>query len=297
MKKNNFKKMILIYVFMVVLIALPAIVYGYNYYQYKDSYDKAVSQLKQEKYDDAVSKFNNISNSFFGKNNIKEINSNIENAKKLKESKKIYDDGIKLFNEKKYIEAIDSFKKIPKEDTKRSDLSKKKIEECKSLYISLNLESAKSEGKAGKYDSAINYVTLALNIDSANKDALALKEEYTKAKLEAEAKAKQEVEAKAKKEAEEKAKQTAAASANQAPKSSEYPKVVCINDRGIFIYYNEAQEKDPLKGATWVQFGFDNLTHYPLSSGFDYNLIKLGPGPQFKYTNVQGESLFLYKKL
>jgi len=210
MKKLKSKKICIIVILILVIIALPASVYAYKYNQYKNAYSEAMSQLDKEKYDESINAFNDISNTYFGKKNSEEIKKDIEKAKKFKENKKVFDDSLKLFNEKKYLEAIESFKKIPKDDTKRYDMAKKKIDECKSLYISLNIENAKNEAKSSKYDSAISYLALVLKLDSANKDAVALKDEYTKAKEAAELKVKQEAEKKAKQEAEEKAKKEAA---------------------------------------------------------------------------------------
>jgi tetratricopeptide (TPR) repeat protein len=210
MQKIKNKKLYLITIVIVILFAVPISVYGYNYKEYKSDFNKALTQLNQEKYDESINTFNNINKTYFGKKNTKEVKNNIENAKKFKENKKVYDDALKLFNEKKYLEAIEGLKKIPKEDLKRYDLAKKKTEESKTLYIALNIENAKNEGKASKYDSAISFLTLVLNLDSANKDAVALKDEYTKAKQAAEEKAKKEAEEKAKKEAEEKIKKEVA---------------------------------------------------------------------------------------
>ena len=237
MKKIINKKVSLIAIIALVIIAIPSIVYGYNYNQYKSSYDKAMSQLNEEKYDGAISGFNNLKSTYFGKKNTKDIKDNIENAKKFKENKKTYDEALKLINEKKYFEAIEILKKIPKDDKKRFELAKKKTEECKTLYIALNIENAKNEAKASKYDSALSYLTLVLNIDSTNKDAAALKAEYTKAKQDAELKAKQEAEEKAKKvaeakKAEEQKKAAAPTTAgNNIPKERPYRYISGLNTR------------------------------------------------------------------
>jgi len=201
MKKINIKKICIVSVVVLVIIAIPLSVYAYNYNGYKSDFNKAMSQLNEEKYEEAISGFNKLSSTYFGKKD-KDIKANIENAKKFKENKKTYDEALKLVNEKKYLEAMEIFKKIPKEDKKRVDLAKKKTDECKTLYIALNLENAKKEAKASKYDSALNYLTLVLNLDSTNKDATALKDEYTKAKEAVELKAKKEAEEKARKEEE-----------------------------------------------------------------------------------------------
>jgi tetratricopeptide (TPR) repeat protein len=222
MKQRKTKLICTIGVALSLIIALPTGVYAYKYNQYKDSFNDAVSQLDNEKYDESISAFNDISGTYFGKKNSEKIVKEIDKAKELKENKKVYDEALTLLTDKKYLEAIDSFKKIPMEATKIYELASKKIDESKSLYISSNIENAKNEANTSNYDSALNYLALALNLDAANKDASTLKDEYIKAKEAAELKAKQDAEAKAKQEAEVKAKQEAEAKANKA--AAEKPK-------------------------------------------------------------------------
>jgi outer membrane protein assembly factor BamD (BamD/ComL family) len=96
MKQTKMKKIIIIAIIILVIITLPTSVYAYNYNQYKSNYNQyksnyneAIIQLNSEKYDEAIGSFTNISYTYFGKKNTKEIKSNIENAKKFKENKKI----------------------------------------------------------------------------------------------------------------------------------------------------------------------------------------------------------------
>jgi hypothetical protein len=213
--KQSKTMLISIIVAILFMLALPTGVYAYQYNQYKNSFNKARSLLDNEKYDESINAFNGISNTYFGKKDLEEIKKEIEKAQKFKENKKVYDEALKLFIDKKYLEAIDSFKEIPEDDTKRYELAKKKIDEAKSLYITLNIENAKSEAKSNNYDSAINYLALVLALDADNKDASTLKDEYIKAKEAAALKAKQEAEAKAKQEAEAKARREAEAKAKQ----------------------------------------------------------------------------------
>jgi len=203
MTNSKKKRLYLIIAIILVILAVPSTVYGINYKQYKGNIDKAIAQINEEKYDEAINDFTKISNTYFGKKNHKEIKNNIENAKKFKEDKKTYDEALKLIDNKKYLEAIEILKKIPKEDKKRYELAKKKTEECKTLYVALYIQKGKNEAKEGRYDDAINFFTLALKIDPDNKEASALKKEYIKAKAEIVAKAKEEADQKA--EAEKKA--------------------------------------------------------------------------------------------
>ena len=52
----------------------------------------------------------------------------------LKTSKEVYDTAINQLSDKQYLEAIDTFKKVDKQDIKRYSDSEKKIVECKKSY-------------------------------------------------------------------------------------------------------------------------------------------------------------------
>lgn len=296
MKKTK-KVHVLIILTVFLIITIPTSVYGYNYKIYKNDYSKALAELKGEKYEESIKLLNCISSTYFGKKNITEIKSNIKIAKKYSEDKRAYDDALKLFNDKKYLEANEIFKKISSDDNKRFNLAKKKIEEGKNLYIALNIENAKNEAKAGKYDSALNFLTLALNVDNANKDVITLKDEYTKAKNDAELKAKQVADA-SKKAADASKKQIATKPIKPTPtsstsNSSEYPKVKCEDNNGIYIYQNAAQEKDwMMNGGTWISFHRCTIDYGVQPEGFYYTVAKCGPMPEFNYTiefNYDGE--------
>ncbi|MCR3761867.1 leucine-rich repeat domain-containing protein [Clostridium felsineum] len=178
----NQSKIKLVCISIVILLIIITGVYAYKYNQYKIGFNKAMSQLENEKYDDSINLLGDIINTYFGKSNSHEIKKEIEKAKKFKANKKVYDEALKLFNNKKYLEAIDSFKKIPKYDKKRYGLAQKKINKCKSSYVSLNIENAKYEAKCYDYDSALNSIALVLTLDAANRDASILKDEYIKKK-------------------------------------------------------------------------------------------------------------------
>jgi len=98
------------------------------------------------------------------------LNKKIELAKLLNKSKGIYESAIKQIDNKEYLVAIDSFKKVDNKDTKRYTISKSKISECTKLYISDNLESAKENLANGKFVEANKYLTNILKLDVNNKD-------------------------------------------------------------------------------------------------------------------------------
>lgn len=101
-------------------------------------------------------------------------------VKDLKISKAIYDEAIRKFNEKKYLEAIPVFEKIKKDDDKRYNLSLQKISECKNLYINENIDNSKKDFANKKYIEGIKYLDLALKVDDKNEQVLKLKFENLK---------------------------------------------------------------------------------------------------------------------
>ena len=134
--------------------------------------------LKEDKFDSSIASYKKTLSTFFGKKHSKEINDNINLSNKVKNSKQNYDQGMQLYKDKKYIEAMDSLKKVAKEDSKRYIDSNNKINESKKLHIAGNIENAKNEANNKKYDSAINFLNVVLNFDSNNNEAKQLKNEY-----------------------------------------------------------------------------------------------------------------------
>lgn len=177
------KTKITLIIAIIILLALPVSAYGYSYNNYKTNLNKGISQFDQEDYDESISTFISLSNTYFGKKNDQELNKNIEKAKTLKQNQKTYDDSLELFNQKKFIEAIEGFKKIPSDDRIRYELAKKKIGESIASYVAININNAKVEASDGKFETAITYLELVLALVTDNKDAASLKDEYTKAIL------------------------------------------------------------------------------------------------------------------
>jgi len=198
MKKYFTKKIIIILAIIVFVFAVPSTVYGYQYGKYNSTYNKGIELIKNDKFDEGINTLRSIENSRFTSKK-KAISDNISKAEKLNKSYKDFNEGLNIQGQKKYLEAIEFFKKVAKEDEKRYAEAEKKINECKNSYIALNLDAAKKEAANGKYESALNYVELILKEDANSKDASALKAEYNnaiKVAKEKEEQAKREAEAK-----------------------------------------------------------------------------------------------------
>ena len=165
-------------ILVLLILAVPSSVFAYNSYNYNKFYKQGQANIANEKYDEAISSFN--ASLKYGKNHSEAINKQIILVKDLKISKAIYDDAVKKFNEKKYLEAIPVFEKIKKDDDKRYSLSQQKISESKNLYINENIDNSKKEFANKKYVEGIKYLDLALKVDNKNEQVLKLKSENIK---------------------------------------------------------------------------------------------------------------------
>lgn len=93
----------------------------------------------QENYDSAVTMYKEA----LDYKNDSDLNKKISFAENLEKSKEAYDNAVKLESDKEYSEAIDSFKKVDRQDSKRYSLAQKKIEACKEYYMIANSASSK----------------------------------------------------------------------------------------------------------------------------------------------------------
>jgi len=221
------KKKGLIIIFFILLISIPISIMAYNSYNSSKYYDIGLSNIKEDKFDEAVSNFNTSLK--YGKKFKKDINDKINLITKLKTSKSNFQEAEKLMQDKKYLHAIESFNKVIKEDEKRYELSLKKADESKKLFIKENIDEAKKSSEEKKYNDALNYLDVALKEFPQDEETLNLQKQYKEAlkrQKEEEARAlqkKKEEEEKAKKAAEEadrKAAEKAASSIVVAQKKS-----------------------------------------------------------------------------
>ena len=108
MDKRNIKKIVSISV-VAVLVIIGIGFGGYKYTKinkYSSLIKDANKYMEDGEYDKAIDVFQQ---SLSYKNDVNVENS-IKLAKSLMEVKKVYDQGIKLMNDKKYLEAIEQFK-------------------------------------------------------------------------------------------------------------------------------------------------------------------------------------------
>lgn len=184
MRKENRRKSkskrikIIIVTCTIFLIIFTSSVYAYDVNSYNNSINNGKQLLKEDKFDSSIASYKKAQSTVFGKRHSKEINDSINLVNKVKNSKQSYDQGMQLYKDKKYIEAMDSLKKVAKEDGKRYIDSNNKIKEAKNLYIAENIENAKNEANNKKYDSAINFLNAVLKLDNTNNEANQLKDEY-----------------------------------------------------------------------------------------------------------------------
>ncbi|KUO71427.1 MAG: hypothetical protein APF81_08985 [Desulfosporosinus sp. BRH_c37] len=110
---------------------------------------------------------------------VKQFNTDLESAKAISVSKASYDQGIKQMGDKQYLEAVDSFQKVIKEDTERYTDAQTKTSDCKKAFIDTTLQKAKDAAANNDYQTALNLIEQILKVDPNNQEALNLKSEYT----------------------------------------------------------------------------------------------------------------------
>ena len=168
---------------MVIILAVVSTgsVIGIKRYNTSQNYKKhlnvASSYMSAEQYDNAITAYKEA----LKYTNDTNINKQIELANVLKNSKEVYDTAVKQMNDKKYLDAIETFDKVDKQDVKRYSASQKKIVECKKSYIAGNLKIANDDLKINKFDEANKYLNDILKIDANNSDAKKLRDDITRA--------------------------------------------------------------------------------------------------------------------
>ncbi|MBK1812126.1 hypothetical protein JHL18_16000 [Clostridium sp. YIM B02505] len=178
MKKKKIK--IIVVSLILVALAVPTSVYGYNYHSYEVNLKNAETLLADEKYDESVKAFQNLKSSKFSNRDASLIETKVKLILELKQSKEVFDSAVKLLDENKYIEAINSFKNVKQSDKNRYDKAQEKVKEATNLYITDNLSKAKTEADKKLYDKAITFINTVLSIEPKNEEASDLKVTYNK---------------------------------------------------------------------------------------------------------------------
>lgn len=177
---KKYKIPIAIVIIVIALMGMGSGIYKYNKVQaYNNLVTTANKYMAQGDYDKAEALFEQ---SLKYKADYL-VEKNIKLSATLKKFKGIYNDGIKLVNDKKYLEAIEKFKTIDKSGLKWYTNAQKEIKECKKQYIAQNIQFANDAIKNNKYDDANKYLDGVLKLDSNNVNAKDLKNTLKKIAL------------------------------------------------------------------------------------------------------------------
>jgi len=206
----NKKIKIIIIVIACLVITIPTSVYAYSYHSYKTDFKQAETLLSDERYDDAINAFQQLLTIRFIKPDKSIIDERVNLASTLKLSKETYVASVKLYEDKKYLEAIDCFKNVKESDIIRFSQSQERIKEASNLYITDNINKAKAEADNEKFENAITFLDTVLKFDQSNQEATNLEDAYNKAiqRIKEEAEARKKAEEDAIKKAEEAIKKT-----------------------------------------------------------------------------------------
>ncbi|MBK5242104.1 hypothetical protein [Clostridium sp.] len=204
MKKWNMQKIVITSV-LTLLVIIGVGFGGYKYTkikQYNGLIKEANSYMENSEYDKAIDLYKQS----LSYKNDSNIENSIKLAQSLTEENKVYDEGIRLMNDKKYLESIDQFNKIGKDSDKFYTDAQNKINECTKEYVALNISKANISLEANNYDEANNYIAQVFKVDINNENAKKIKDTIDK-KIEEETAAQKlkEEQEKAAKETQEKA--------------------------------------------------------------------------------------------
>ena len=251
------KKKSALFIGIIILVAVTLSVYiyayGYNTYNYKKYFNAGVDNLKNEDFQSAKNDFTNALK--FKRNSKDEIDKKIVEVETMAKAKQTYEDGMKNFNDGKFIVAITVFKQVSKGNEKYYNMAQDKIVQSKKAYSDENISNAKAKAAGKNYTEAIKILDMVIGFDKDNQEALGLKNQYT-ASI-------QKIKVEDDKRAAEKAKQEVAAnnqssnsinnssssnSKNIQPSNSEYPKIIYLSN-GVHIIENKQQDDGHLGGA------------------------------------------------
>ncbi|MGH4117504.1 tetratricopeptide repeat protein [Clostridium sp.] len=212
MKKWGMQKIVITSV-LTLLVIIGVGFGGYKYAkinQYNGLIKDANRYMKNNEYDKAIDLYKQS----LSYKNATNIENSIRLAQNLIEENKVYNEGIRLMNDKKYLESIDQFKMIGKDSNKLYTDAQNNINECNKEYVALNISKANIALESNNYDEANNYITQVFKIDNNNENAKNLKDTIDKKILEQQktqnSKEEQEKAAQMAKEAQEKAAKAAA---------------------------------------------------------------------------------------
>ncbi|MEK6263372.1 MAG: tetratricopeptide repeat-containing protein [Clostridium sp.] len=173
MKKWNMQKIVITSV-LTLLVIIGVGFGGYKYTksnQYNALIKDANIYMENSEYDKAIALYKQS----LSYKNDPNIDTSIKLAQSLTEENKIYDDGIRLMKDKKYLESIEQFKMIGTDSDKLYNDAQNKITECTKEYVALNISKANIALEASNYDEANNYITQVFKVDNNNENAKKIK--------------------------------------------------------------------------------------------------------------------------
>ncbi|MBX4261562.1 hypothetical protein KTC96_02570 [Clostridium estertheticum] len=189
-------------IILVIVFLLGSYYYLSKVSPYNQFSNNANQAVIKEEYDKAVTLYGEA----LSYKKDPDINKKIDVAKLLKKSKETYAIAVNQMKDKDYLTAIDTYKKVAKQDTKRYSDSQNSISNCKKLYIADNLKNANDNITNKKFDEANKYIGNITKLDANNTDVKKLKADIvndiqkqkddavaTKSKIVAAAKAEKEV--------------------------------------------------------------------------------------------------------
>lgn len=160
---------------LIILIGICASTFGgYEYVQAKNFDDlvKAANiKMNVGNYDEAIQLYDKA----LTYRNDSNVQKKLETAQNYKQFENVYNNGLKLMDDKKYSEAIQKFGTIKQSASKIYNNAQNKVSECKKNIINSDIEAANSAIKKEDYDSADKYVEDILKIDANDNDAKQLK--------------------------------------------------------------------------------------------------------------------------
>lgn len=236
-------KVFIITISVVLITAIPVTTYAYNRINYNKYFDEGNKLLQQDKLEEAENAFKTAGN--FNKKENNKVQEKLDFTEVLKQSKTEYDKAVSLMNEKKFIEAIEVFNKVSKEDNARYELASNNIKDCSKRFVEEKIETSKQIAENKNFSEAIILLDTVIGFDAANNEAIKLKSQYNEEIEKIKAEEKRIAEEKAKQE--EKARQEAAKNISSNVKSTQkntqseptivgtYAQSMVIDDNGTKI--------------------------------------------------------------
>ncbi|AYD39837.1 zinc-ribbon domain-containing protein [Clostridium fermenticellae] len=160
---------------------------GYKYVQAKEFNNlvkTANQKLNAGNCDEAIQLYNKALTYRSDSNVQKEL----AEAQKYKQYQSIYNQGLKLMNNKKYSEAIQKFSSIDQSAVQIYNNAQSKISQCKKNAINDDIQNTDNAIENGDYDTANKYIDDILKIDANSSDAKRLKAKIVQAQGKSKAK-------------------------------------------------------------------------------------------------------------